>query len=69
MRMCPAVAGAKLTEAELIGYPWIVVVGRHWASDRTVEVRHRRTGEARVLTVADFVESLGPQSLGGPRPV
>ena len=36
--------GVKFKDAELIGVPWIVVVGRGW-SDGTVEVRERATGE------------------------
>jgi prolyl-tRNA synthetase len=57
----------KLTEAELIGYPWIVIVGRQWASDRMVELRSRRSGEAHLLTMARLVESLcGPKRAGPP---
>jgi prolyl-tRNA synthetase len=42
--------GVKFKDAELLGVPWIVVVGRGWA-DGTVELRHRFTGETRELAV------------------
>jgi prolyl-tRNA synthetase len=40
----------KFKDAELLGVPWIVVVGRGWA-DGTVELRNRFSGETRELTV------------------
>jgi prolyl-tRNA synthetase len=42
--------GVKFKDAELLGVPWIVVVGRGWA-DGTVELRNRFTGETRELPV------------------
>src|SRR5262249_19570675 len=36
-------AGVKFTDAELLGMPWVVVVGRRLA-DGFVELRNRRTG-------------------------
>jgi prolyl-tRNA synthetase len=38
--------GVKFKDAELLGMPWIVVVGRGWA-DGVVELRNRLTGEKR----------------------
>ena len=38
--------GVKFKDAELLGVPWIVVVGRGWA-DGVVELRNRFTGESR----------------------
>jgi prolyl-tRNA synthetase len=38
----------KFKDAELLGVPWIVVVGRGWA-DGKVELRNRFSGEAREL--------------------
>jgi prolyl-tRNA synthetase len=40
--------GVKFKDAELLGMPWIVVVGRGWA-DGVVELRDRFTGERREL--------------------
>ncbi|MFV0496166.1 proline--tRNA ligase [Mycobacterium sp.] len=40
--------GVKFKDAELVGVPWIVVVGRGWA-DGTVELRNRVTGERSEL--------------------
>jgi prolyl-tRNA synthetase len=43
--------GVKFKDAELLGVPWIVVVGRGWA-DGTVELRDRLSGEKREISVA-----------------
>lgn len=42
--------GVKFKDAELIGVPWIVVVGRGWA-DGVVELRNRFSGETREIAV------------------
>jgi prolyl-tRNA synthetase len=42
--------GVKFKDAELLGVPWIVVVGRSWANG-VVELRNRFTGETRELAV------------------
>jgi prolyl-tRNA synthetase len=42
--------GVKFKDAELLGVPWIVVVGRGWA-DGTVELRNRFAGKTRELAV------------------
>ncbi|MCV7251346.1 proline--tRNA ligase [Mycolicibacterium fluoranthenivorans] len=42
--------GVKFKDAELLGVPWIVVVGRGW-SDGVVELRNRFTGETREIAV------------------
>lgn len=42
--------GVKFKDAELLGMPWIVVVGRGWA-DGVVELRNRFTGETREIPV------------------
>ncbi|MFF3951186.1 proline--tRNA ligase [Streptomyces sp. NPDC001902] len=46
--------GVKFTDAELLGVPTILVVGRG-AGDGVVEVKDRRTGEREELSVADAV--------------
>ncbi|MBV8348362.1 MAG: proline--tRNA ligase [Mycolicibacterium sp.] len=42
--------GVKFKDAELVGVPWIVVVGRGWAAG-VVELRNRFTGETSELAV------------------
>ena len=42
--------GVKFKDAELLGVPWIVVVGRGWA-DGVVELRNRFSGETREVAV------------------
>jgi prolyl-tRNA synthetase len=47
--------GFKQKDAHLIGYPRVVVVGKSFAKDGTVEVQCRRTGEQRMLTPAQLM--------------
>ena len=49
--------GVKFGDAELIGVPKIVIVGRS-AADGVVELWDRRTGERTTLSVADAVAAL-----------
>ena len=49
--------GVKFKDAELLGVPWIVVVGRGWA-DGVVELRNRFTGANREIAVAGAPEAL-----------
>jgi prolyl-tRNA synthetase len=42
--------GVKFKDAELLGVPWIVVVGRGWA-DGIVELRNRFSGQTREVAV------------------
>ncbi len=42
--------GVKFKDAELIGVPWIVVVGRGW-SEGAVELRNRFSGETQQIAV------------------
>lgn len=45
--------GWKLKDADLIGYPVIVVLGRDWKEGRKVEVQCRRLGVKSVVEVAE----------------
>ncbi len=47
----------KFADAELVGVPTIVVVGRGLASG-VIEVKDRRTGERTEVAVASAVEHL-----------
>ncbi|MFF7216374.1 proline--tRNA ligase [Streptomyces sp. NPDC008238] len=49
--------GVKFTDAELLGVPTILVVGRG-AADGVVEVKDRRSGEREELSVGDAVARL-----------
>ena len=49
--------GVKFKDAELLGIPTIVVVGRGVA-DGSVEVRDRKSGERREVPIADAVGQL-----------
>ncbi|MFE6920554.1 proline--tRNA ligase [Nocardia sp. NPDC057663] len=49
--------GVKFKDAELLGMPWILVIGRGWA-DGKVELRNRRTGEAEEIPAEDAVTAV-----------
>jgi prolyl-tRNA synthetase len=48
--------GVKFKDAELLGVPWIIVVGRGWA-DGVVELRNRFTGQTRELAAGTSLAS------------
>jgi prolyl-tRNA synthetase len=48
--------GVKFKDAEMLGMPTIVVVGRDLASDGTVEVRDRASGERELVAVESVVD-------------
>jgi prolyl-tRNA synthetase len=49
--------GVKFKDAELLGMPWVVVVGKN-LGDGQVELRNRRSGEARTVAVGDLVAAV-----------
>lgn len=49
--------GVKFKDSELLGMPWIVVVGRGWA-DGIVELRDRFSGESREIPVATAADGI-----------
>lgn len=53
-------AGVKFKDAELLGMPWLVVIGRG-LKDGTVEVRCRATGERREIAVGDAFQYVNDQ--------
>jgi prolyl-tRNA synthetase len=50
--------GAKMYDAELIGYPWIIIAGKKFKDDGMLEVRNRRTGETLHLSLQDTIRLL-----------
>ncbi|WP_067439725.1 proline--tRNA ligase [Nocardioides jensenii] len=50
--------GVKFKDAELIGVPTIVVVGRGLADDGTIEVKDRRSGERENIPLGEIVKHL-----------
>ena len=49
--------GVKFKDSELVGIPWVVVVGRGW-SEGTVELRERATGEVTQVPVDGAAETI-----------
>jgi prolyl-tRNA synthetase len=56
--------GVKFKDAELLGVPWIVVVGRGWA-DGIVELRNRLTGETREIAVGTAAQEISAALAAG----
>ena len=50
--------GVAFKDAELIGIPTYVVVGKTLAADGTVEIRDRRSGSSRPVPIADAVAEI-----------
>lgn len=46
--------GWKLKDADLVGYPVIVVVGKEWTASKRVEVQCRRLGYTELKTVSEL---------------
>ena len=46
-------AGVKFNDADLIGYPVRITVGKKSAANQTVEIKVRRTGHEEVAAIAD----------------
>ncbi len=49
--------GVKFNDAELLGMPWIVVVGKKLV-EGFVEVKNRKTGERQDIEVSKIVSHL-----------
>ncbi|MEO8889295.1 MAG: proline--tRNA ligase [Jatrophihabitantaceae bacterium] len=55
--------GVKFKDAELLGVPTIVIIGKNLA-DGVIELRDRRTGERQDVPVADAVEAIAAAVAG-----
>jgi prolyl-tRNA synthetase len=51
-------AGEKFADADLIGCPWRVTVGRKAAEDGTVDLRERTKGEDNAVSVGELVSAV-----------
>lgn len=47
--------GHKVAEAELLGYPWVIVVGKQFLRTGNVELRQRRTGSMAAVPLAEVM--------------
>jgi len=50
--------GSKFKDADLIGIPYRLTVGKSFSNDGVVEIRHRATGETSSLPLAEVVSSM-----------
>ncbi|MEG0503584.1 MAG: His/Gly/Thr/Pro-type tRNA ligase C-terminal domain-containing protein, partial [Raoultibacter sp.] len=51
-------AGVKFADADLIGWPLQIVVGKRGLANGNVEIKNRRTGEKRDISIAAVAEAL-----------
>lgn len=51
-------AGVKFADAELIGIPYVAVIGGKAIDANMIELKSRRTGEAKMCSVADAVKQI-----------
>lgn len=49
-------AGVKFKDADLIGYPYRITVGKDTIEKGTVDVKSRRTGEQSAVPVGEVVQ-------------
>ncbi|KAK9897613.1 class II aaRS and biotin synthetase [Cystobasidium minutum MCA 4210] len=50
--------GKRIRDAELIGYPYVAVLGRDWENNKQVELHDRETGQTTSLSEADLRRQL-----------
>jgi prolyl-tRNA synthetase len=59
-------AGVKFADADLIGWPYQIIVGKKGLAEGVVEIKERATGERRLVPVDEAVAHLG-DALGDAR--
>lgn len=50
--------GKKLKDAQLLGYPWVIVIGKSWRSTGQVELQIRQSGSTLLAEPSDIIEKL-----------
>ncbi|MBP5656585.1 prolyl-tRNA synthetase, partial [Candidatus Saccharibacteria bacterium] len=50
--------GEKFADADLMGIPYRVVISDKTLADQKVEVKNRKTGETKLLTLDEFTSKL-----------
>lgn len=48
--------GAKMKEAQLLGFPWMLILGRRWLAEGLVEVEERRGGKKAFVKRAELAD-------------
>ena len=60
-------AGVKFADADLMGFPYQVVLGKRAVRDGMAEVKHRATGEREKLPIAEVASILAERVAAGRR--
>jgi prolyl-tRNA synthetase len=47
--------GAKMKEAQLLGFPFMVIIGKQWAQNEKLEIEERETQRKHILSLTEFV--------------
>ncbi len=51
-------AGVKLKDADLIGIPWQVVIGDRTLKEKNLEIKNRRTGETKKISINTAAQAI-----------
>jgi prolyl-tRNA synthetase len=49
--------GFKFKDADLLGMPLQVVIGKQWTDNRKIEFKERKTGEQSYSSMDDFLQT------------
>ena len=53
--------GSRMRDAELVGYPEIIVIGQRWDVEQKVEVHTRRNGAKKIVSKAELGRDPSPK--------
>lgn len=57
--------GTRMKDAELVGYPAVIVVGQHWDTSRKVEFQLRQTRQVSLWSLEEAIRKLASKSGNG----
>lgn len=50
--------GSKMKETQLLGFPFMVIIGKEWASHQKLEIEEREAQRKHILSLSDFIQFL-----------
>jgi prolyl-tRNA synthetase len=48
--------GSKMKEAQLLGFPFLVIIGKEWTASQKLEVEERETQRKHILSLPEFIQ-------------
>lgn len=52
--------GKRIRDAELVGYPYVAVMGRDWENSKQIELHDRQSGQKKALSESNLRKQLYP---------